>query len=88
MGAESRGRSAVGPSVRWPAADIQANDFGEHQVQNHERVVPARGHFQPRGPFLGSIEPVADVLQVDLDEIRDVGVVFNDENGLGHERQR
>ena len=73
-------------SADFPA-DIQSVDFGEHEVEDDECVVFAQRHVQTRCPVLSSVESVADVFQMDLDQVCNVGVVFDDEDGLGHGKQ-
>src|SRR5262245_9912128 len=69
-----------------PAADLEAVDPGQHQVE-HDQRGPLRGHQGERAlPGLGLAHPVPLLLQMEPDELPDVPLVLDHQDGwlTGH----
>jgi hypothetical protein len=65
-------------------ADFQPVEFGEHQVEENERILILLDLQQPRFTIPSTVEFVADAVEMDLDQVADVGVVFDDEYFFVH----
>ena len=66
------------------AADAPAVETGEHQVQQHQIRLGGAEELQTLVAVGGGDDPIALFLQIEPQELRNVGIVLHDEHGLCH----
>ena len=64
-------------------ADLEAVDFREHQIEHDQVGLLCFALFRPSVPVVAVTRPEAFFLEVQLDQLENIVLVFDDQNFLG-----
>ena len=59
---------------------------GQHNVQQHQIGLEGAEQLDPLAPVLGHLGLEALLLQIEVEQLGDIGVVLDNQNLLGHEK--